>query len=47
MLDSRAKYTLILLKIVERLGIPYRDKARPIKVVLADNSPIRYRGGVI
>ena len=47
MLDSGAKYTLISLRIVERLGIPYRNKARPIKVILADDSPIRYRGGVI
>ena len=40
MLDSRAKRILILPQIVERLRIPYRNKARPIKVVLADNSPI-------
>ena len=47
MLDSGAKRTLISPQTVERLRIPYWDKARPIKVVLADDSPIRYRGGVI
>ena len=47
MLDSGAKNTLILLRAVERLGIPYRNKVEPIRAILVDNSPIEYGGGVI
>ena len=32
---------------MERLGIPYRNKKEPIRVILADNSSVGYGGGVI
>jgi hypothetical protein len=33
--------------VVEKHGIPYRVKKRPILVVLADERPIEYRNGMI
>ena len=29
------------------MGIPYRDKVEPINVILVDDSPIGYGGGIV
>src|SRR3954468_23684490 len=46
-MDSGAFRVLISPRAVERLGIPYQNKERPLKMVLADDSPVSYGDGVI
>jgi hypothetical protein len=47
LLDSGAAYTLISPRMVERVGIPYHKKRRPIRVMLADGSSTDYGRGMI
>ena len=47
LVDSRAARTIISPRVVEKHKIPYKVKAKPVLVVLADEKPIEYRNGII
>ena len=45
--DSGATRNHIALKVVERLGIPYKKKKRPYLLVTISGEPVLYRDGII
>jgi predicted aspartyl protease len=47
LVDSGAAHTIISPRVVEKHGIPYRVKKRPIPVVLADERPMEYGNGMM
>ena len=46
-IDSGAARTMISPRVVEMHEIPYWTKKVPMRAVLADDSPIAYRNGMI
>ena len=46
-IDSSTLQIVILLRVVERYNILYQDKEYLVLVILVDENPIGYRGGVI
>ena len=47
LIDSGAARTIISPRVVEGNNIPYQNKKVPMRVVLADDSPITYGNGWI
>jgi hypothetical protein len=47
LVDSRATRNHILLKVVERMGLPHRQKQDPYPLVTILGDPIAYGGGII
>ena len=47
LVDSGAAHTIISPRVVEKHGILYRVKKRPIPVVLADERPMEYGNGMM
>ena len=45
--DSRAIKNHIILKVVERLGILYKEKKKPYSLVIILGEPVLYRDGII
>ena len=47
MVDSRATRNHITLKVVEQLGILYREKEKPYSLVTILGEPVLYRDNII
>jgi hypothetical protein len=47
LVDSGAARTIILPRVVGKHKIPYKVKAKPVLVVLADEKPMEYGNGMI
>ena len=47
MVDSKAIKNHIILKVVERLGILYREKEKPYLLVIISGEPVLYKDGII
>ena len=45
--DSRATRNYIILKIVEQLGIPYKEKEKPYLLVTISGEPVLYKNSII
>ena len=45
--DSGVIKNHIVLKVVERLGIPHREKKKPYSLVIISGEPILYRDSII
>ena len=45
--DSRAIRNHIILKVVERLGIPYKEKKKPYLLVMILGELVLYKDGII
>ena len=45
--NSRATKNYIILKVVERLRIPYKEKKKPYLLVLILGEPVLYKDSII
>ena len=45
--DSRATRNHIILKVVERLGIPHKEKEKPYLLVTISGEPVLYKDSII
>ena len=46
-IDSRAIRNYIILKVVERLGILYKEKEKPYLLITILGEPVLYKDGII
>ena len=47
LIDNRVMRNYILLAVVKRIGLPYRQKKQPYLLVTVLGDLITYRGGII
>jgi len=47
LVDSGVIRNYILLAVVKRIGLPYRQKEQPYLLVIILGDPITYKGGII
>ena len=45
--NSRAIRNHIILKVVEWLGIPHKEKEKPYSLVMISGEPVLYKDGII